>query len=833
LSVAGALISAGSAAGATLLDHTFGTAGRVHTNSGPNTNPVVHAVAIQPDGKILVGGEVCIGSNPRRSGLIRYLPDGSVDSTFGIGGTVNTVTAKVGSPAVRAIAVQPDGKIVVGSYGWCLGLIRYLPDGSIDPTFSGIDKLTGRISLTGGSFLTCDLALQADGKIVICGTHYRAVPGGNRGYINCLRFNADGTPDTTFNGTGKVEFSLGDHCYVQAVAIQSDGRIVLAGDTRYFTTPRQMDATLVRLMPDGSLDTSFNGTGVASHRLGGANSRGTSLALQPDGKIVLGGGRATGPGETEFFNERHGMLAARYNPDGSLDPSFNGAGFNMADFGGDSRDDVESVLLQGSRVVLVGTRFRKVQFVPNGSDFALAAFDANGALDGTFNVGGLALTDFNKGHEYCGAGVLQADGKVIAAGFTIEPTTNKTGTEVVLARYNIDGATTAAEDDGGGQSVKGPPTVTDEPDSQVVPLGGALNLYAAHGGSAPFTYQWMKNGKSIPGATGQSYSIPMGVTNADAGKYAVRITNAKGSRTTKPAYVAVIDTEPLDLNVEEGYPTSISARAVVPPGSPVSYLWHFNGEPLQNGPRVQGVKTATLKLLKPAPSDEGTFSCLVHMGDGVNATTYNQSDTFVTIVPADIVPVIDPFTLATATVNNVIQHIVTAPGARSFSAIGLPPGVELDSVTGVLSGSPTRAKIVGGVAVPYSIKFIAANHAGKSDPVTVSWLIEPIPASLAGTYDATATSTNLRITVTNQGVLSGALTLNRQVFRFTTAFKVAAGGLGGNAQVTLKRSAKQAPLTLTIAVDGVSGDLNGSVNDSGASTVLSGARLPSAKLAAR
>ncbi len=249
------------------LDDTFGGDGKV-TTSFPGF-PEARAVALQPNGQIVVAG-----TDGPNFVLVRYLRTGALDRSFGIGGRVTTVLPRDTQDAVAEdLAIDPDGRIVVvGTLSWrTIVVARYLPNGGLDPTFGRGDGL----KFTGGTRKSgLAVALQPDGKIVLCG--YEEV--WNRptqeldSYLIVTRYTQAGRPDTDF-GVVRVAPAVWPADY--GVALQPDGRIVVVGD-----------GVLARLMTDGSLDPSFGGgDGVVDSTFSLEG-----VTLQPDGRIVVVGG---------------------------------------------------------------------------------------------------------------------------------------------------------------------------------------------------------------------------------------------------------------------------------------------------------------------------------------------------------------------------------------------------------------------------------------------------------------------------------------------------------------------------------------------------------------
>ena len=283
------------------LDNSFGTGGIVSTDLG---GPVDNAfsVALQADGKILVSCRTDI-DNQALVAIARYNINGSLDTTFGNSGIVVTSLNAFSS---GDLAIQPDGKIVVSGTTVVAGapvfsVARYQTDGSLDQTFDG-DGMAQASSA--GQQAPWGIALQADGKIVVAGESV-----GDQTDDFCLaRFNSDGSVDGTFNGNGLVLTTFdGGFSHALDVTIQADGKIVAAG---MGSDIAGSIVALARYNSDGSLDTSFDGDG----RVNGIPGIANALALRPDGKIVVAG------------TANHAILVARYNSDGSLDETFGSSG---------------------------------------------------------------------------------------------------------------------------------------------------------------------------------------------------------------------------------------------------------------------------------------------------------------------------------------------------------------------------------------------------------------------------------------------------------------------------------------------------------------------------
>ena len=326
------------------LDQTFGQSG-LTTAIFYGNNGVANAGVLQPDGKIVTAG---FSATSKSFALARFNADGSLDNSFGMAGKVAT-TFSPSQPGdtsfAAAVAIQSDLKIVaagqaVNGGDGKLALVRYLPNGSIDPSFGSLGKVA--TSVTGSEDRARALAIQSDGKIV-------AVGSGSQTWA-LARFNSDGTFDNSFGSAGKVStIFFGADDAAHAVVIQGDGKIVVAG--RITTLTSRQRFALVRYNADGSVDTSFGSggkvvTAVTDNEF--LDAQAFALALQPDGKII-GAGWCTGPqGGTDY-------ALARFNTDGSFDSSFGTAGRVTTDFLNRGNDTINSLVVQpNGKIIAAG-----------------------------------------------------------------------------------------------------------------------------------------------------------------------------------------------------------------------------------------------------------------------------------------------------------------------------------------------------------------------------------------------------------------------------------------------------------------------------------------------
>ncbi len=312
-------------------------------NSGPNNT--VNDIAQQTDGKFIIGGTFTTYNGVSRIGVARINADGTLDSTFS---TILTGSSR----SVSIIAIQSDGKILIGGY-FSNSIIRVNPDGSADPSFTSPFNFTGLVE---------EIALQADGKILVGGAS------------NIVRLNANGSIDNAFSQSEP----LGD---IYDIEILSDGKILIGGNiSSNLIAPR---ISIKRLKADGSTDETFSASDSLEY------NRTNSIAVQPDGKILTAG----------MFSDNgiSTFAVLRLNSDGSTDTMFTAPAAN---------DQTYHVALQSDGKILVGGAFSLI----NGQNkTGLARFNANGTIDNSFNVSLYAknvVFDLKQ----------QSDGKILAGG---------------------------------------------------------------------------------------------------------------------------------------------------------------------------------------------------------------------------------------------------------------------------------------------------------------------------------------------------------------------------------------------------------------------------------
>jgi uncharacterized delta-60 repeat protein len=352
-------------------------------DAGSSLNNSPYAIAIQPDGKLLIGGDFTTVAGLMRNRIARLNTDGTGDLSFAPSGGANG--------HVRVIALQGDGKMLVGGGFTAIDgqprnrIARLNADGTLDPSFN---------PGTGANDYIFSVAVQSDGKLLV-GGYFTSINGMARNRI--ARLNADGTVDAGFNP------GSGFDSYVYSVLLQPDGRVVVGG--WFFSYNGVSRNGIARLNSNGTLDSTFNpGTG--------SNGYVEVAALQPDGRILIGG----------YFSQVNGVVRngmARFYPNGTLDLSF--------DPGAGATDILEVIELQTDGKILVGGQFRSF----NGSNFnSVVRLNATGAVDPTFHP--------TRADTVAGIAAIRAlaNGMILLSGYPFREPSSRD----YLARVNADGS---------------------------------------------------------------------------------------------------------------------------------------------------------------------------------------------------------------------------------------------------------------------------------------------------------------------------------------------------------------------------------------------------------
>ena len=399
--VALAVLAPSASAQAGGLDSSFGGDGKVRTDFSDRADAAT-SIAVQTNGKIVVAGISGDGSSNPKFALARYNTDGSLDATFGGDGEVRTdFTTRY--DGAWGVAIDSTGKIVaagdagLGSGNSKFAVARYNSDGSLDTSFGGDGKVTTQF--TSRDDPVAGLTIAAGDKILVSGG--AAFTGSNPKFA-VARYNTNGSLDETFGGDGRVTTDLtAGRDYANAVAVQTDGKILAAG----LGSPSQGRASfaLVRYRDTGALDTTFSRDGKVLTNFTSWNDSGQNIAIQPTDEIVVAGIAGSGGADPAF-------ALVRYTPAGRLDATFGGDGKVKTQFTG-GYDAAYDLALQADGKIVAGG-----EAAGSGVRFAAARYGSDGALDTTFGGDGRVTTDFTAQADFALAVALDLNGKLVLAG---------------------------------------------------------------------------------------------------------------------------------------------------------------------------------------------------------------------------------------------------------------------------------------------------------------------------------------------------------------------------------------------------------------------------------
>lgn len=397
----------------TVLDPTFGAGGLVSTDIGSGTYDDAYAITLQPDGMILAAGTS--GYDGQQDiALARYWMDGSLDPAFGVDGKT-TVSISFGNDIGMAIALQPDGKILVGGYAYLeeisFVLVRFLADGTVDTDF-GTDGVVVT-AMGGNTSIATGVAVQDDGKILLC--------GGGFGGFSVVRYEADGAVDMGFGTDGLALCPFpGASAQANAIGLQSDGRIILAG----YASGKSGDAiALAAFDGDGLLDADFGTDGTTTASWNGSGVA-TAMAIGADDGITVVGSASTK------------ALVARFTPAGALDLDFYNTGIRQLTLTDTDMSNATGVTLQTDGKPLIAGY---ANYATN--DFVLIRMENDGTYDYEFGTEGVVSTDFTGTLDRSHGVLVQPNGAMVVAGGTYNTTQDR---NFAMARYLVDFGTGVA-----------------------------------------------------------------------------------------------------------------------------------------------------------------------------------------------------------------------------------------------------------------------------------------------------------------------------------------------------------------------------------------------------
>ena len=396
------------------LDASFGTEGKVVTDFGFLDQTT--SVAIQPDGKIVVGALSGIAINFTVPSVIRYNSDGQLDLLFGKGGRVTTPIA-TNQPAV--VKVQPDGKILLAGSSNMFHLFRFQYDGSPDVAFAHNGMATD------GFFPTVShvraMELLPGGRILLAGDVYTN-PLTNKREIGLVEFDFYGTAYQPFGYFGKSMVTFGPNLNsVRAMKVRDDGRIMIVGSLQP-VNGLISDYGIVQCTPQGFLDFGFGNGGQIVRFIEGEVANFRAIALQSDEKIIAGG-QVTINNESEF-------ALTRYHTNGLVDESFGANGSVISNVA--LAEGISVLQLFPDGRILAGGNGRTGN---NPFDLVFAVYNTDGSPDLSFGQGGKSIFPIATSNEALNALAIQPDGKFLAGGVTSSPL----GSLYILARFNWDG----------------------------------------------------------------------------------------------------------------------------------------------------------------------------------------------------------------------------------------------------------------------------------------------------------------------------------------------------------------------------------------------------------
>lgn len=482
-----------------MLDNSFNGTGKqvLQTISGFCTR---NSAVIETNGKIVIGGYASNGTD-NDFALARFNTDGSADVSFGEAGVL-MIDFSGGDDIANGVVIQESDKFVLAGYTNVssgggtfqqFAVARYLDDGTPDAGFGINGKLTGDYKQ--GYTVFNASVIQPDGKIISAGSTWN----GSSNDFAIVRFNINGTLDNSFGNGGKQITDFGGVDEAVSLALQPDGKIIVAGNNDNRST--QFNFAVARYNSNGTPDNSFNGDGKLLVTSIGNADLCRAVSLQTDGKILLAGYSFA---DAYFDSSRFSIV--RLNSNGSYDNSFSGDGKQLTDFNG-AECFASSMVIQNDGKIIVGGR----AYSDNQSSFALARYNSDGSVDNTFSNDGKQISVFGANNYFLESLALQNDGKIIAAGFR----ENYEGSEAsfVLARYNIDG----------------------EPDRSFGLDGYQINNYSVEGVNFGISVAIGFDGRIAVGGTNDNFTLalykPAGTPDSTFGINGIQTSNIGVSKS--------------------------------------------------------------------------------------------------------------------------------------------------------------------------------------------------------------------------------------------------------------------------------------------------------------
>lgn len=810
-------------------------------------------IAVDSEGRIVVAGSLYKGTvdypriNYSLMFAVRWLPDGSLDSSFGSGGSV-FVEVNGHSDFCEDMVIQPDDKILLG--GWAsfnldvprrqqFAIVRLnSTDGSLDTSFDGDGRVTTSFQTSGQTDELVkgrSMLIQPDGKIVLCGTHaYFPGSGQLRGDVALTRYNTDGSPDTGFSGDGKLTTNVNTNYPLfdegNDIALASDGSLYVCGQTTNLDTRALIEAYVIHYLADGMLDATFGTGGMV--RIKGDQFV-EVLVNKSDNPLVMGGNsggiffrqfQPNGAPDSLFGNaglarlpSNHYLVDALVRKDGTIlgagvaSDASGGQTAILMRFIGETRPEIEIAQTTG------------IKFANGASTASFGDASVGAPLSQAFtvsNAGGLPLgnlavslsgdhaADFSLG-SFVTTALNPDTSRTLTVTFTPKALGARTAT-LSITSNDADESPFEITLSGIGTSPAAP-MIAQQPLSKLIMAGLPAELSAAGAFGPPFTLVWFKGTTALKGATSPTLAFSS-VASKDAGTYRLRITNAHSSVDSQDAHLGVIMPSIPVVILKEGSVLTLTCTAY---GPDLDYLWYKDGDPVPAATGVSGREDKTLKVTGVTPVYDGIYTCRVTLGSVAGPVHATHGDTVVTVQPK---PVITLPVLPERHVSQLVNiPVAAAPQVTRWAATGLPPGIKIDPINGTLSGRATAAKYVNKVLTAYSVVITATNTTGSSSTASIPWMIYPLPDGLAGTYEAwidfnsgpvgpTGTGYT-RFTITATG--TGTATLENPQGKKSATFTINPPTPPENAATTLSLADSSGILTLTLSIDPVTRDVTG------------------------
>lgn len=610
------------------LDSTF--------NVGSSVNYIVNSISIQSNEKIIIGGSFDTYNGFNANRIARLNTNGNIDTTFNHETGVNST--------IYTTSIQSDGKILIGGLFTSFNstskkyITRLNNNGTLDFSFN---------SGTGADNIVYSTKIQSDGKIIIGGDFTSF----NGKAINRLaRLNTNGNLDTTFN------IGLGANDSIWAITIQNDGKILIGGRFTYFNGIFRNK--IARINIDGTLDTTFNTSGVGANKI-------YSIAIQSNGKIIIGG---------DFVNyngtDMHAIV--RLNSNGSLDNTFNTTTATLY------QSRINTISIQSDGKIIIGGNFADI----SGTRISrIKRLNMDGSLDATFNIGSWGVSDLFF------SSAIQSDGKIlIGSNFTYYHSTAKNR----LVRLNFNGSVDTTFNIGLGANnyIR---SISIQNDGKII-IGGDFTTF--DGENRNCIARLNSNGSldsSFNVGIGTNYNVLSTAIQSDekiiiSGKFTSYngIGRNRIARTTN--YPPIINVQPLNSNICLGDSCNFNFEAS---GIGLNYQWQFSSD---NGvtfnditssgsnPTYTGFATNSLSLINLIASNNGyVYRCIVSNGNLPNAITNQVKVNITTSVPLQASEIIGD-TIICKVQNSVMYTVDTISNTSSY-VWTLPNGAIGSSIT--------------------------------------------------------------------------------------------------------------------------------------------------------